>query len=112
MKRISIRMKRNPTTCSTVADMDKTYKLIMEATVQAVPVTQETAAWAVGWCKGKMNDDKTAILVPCLREVKMAPLDKTYITKNLAGDFDVVENARFDRKYQLITNEEGITNDV
>jgi hypothetical protein len=91
--------------------MDKTYKLIMEATVQAVPVTQETAAWAVSWCKGKLNDDKTGILVPCLRTVKLALFDKSHITKNLAGDFDVVDNHRFFHKYHQISNDEGVPGD-
>lgn len=81
--------------------MDQTYELIVELTIQAVPVDSKTMKWATEWCKGKTNEDYTGVLVPTLRGVKLAPINESYIVKNLAGDFDVISKDKFNSKYKL-----------
>jgi len=95
--------------------MDQTYKLIIDPTVQAVPITPETIDWAAGWCKGRtaktfdpdsQMDKILGVHVVTQNGVKLAKWG-WYIVKKLSGDFRVYDPRDFERKYQLVVKAES-----
>lgn len=91
------------TTLRAVADgtgMQKTYRLIVDPTVEAVPINKDTLDWAAGWCKGVKTKD--GIVVPTLYGMKKASINESFLVKTRSGDFRVEEITDFLRRYELV----------
>lgn len=88
--------------------MQRTYRLIVQHTVEAVQVTADSYKWAAGWCRGSENVEydslgeryRYTVRVPTLRALKAAKIGD-YILKTPAGDFDVMTRQEFENKYEL-----------
>lgn len=90
--------------------MPKTYRLIIDPTVQAEQVTPETIDWIADWCKGRIARELdpeskieriTGVNVVTQNGVKLAAWGY-YVVKKLNGDFKVYDPKYFTSKYALM----------
>jgi hypothetical protein len=89
--------------------MQKTYRLVVSAIVEAVQITPESLAWAAKWCRGaesvKLNEEhdkyEYAIAVPTIDGIKYARIGD-YLYKNASGDFYIRGQKEFESKYHLV----------